>query len=456
MKKDNIRKKRNAYVLFTREPVPGFTKTRLMPYYTAEQCAELHECFLRDIAHEMMSRDFDIIVSYTGGEPSFLKKTFGRKAKYIEQRGNGLGQRMENAISDVLAMGYEKAVLTGSDIPELEAETIEASFAMLSASDIVIGPTSDGGYYLIGMKKLLHEAFDVKTYGVSTVFEETVSAIEAKELTVAKVDEYHDIDTNENLADLRRRIVEDIHLRRSETGRFVAENLRISVIVPVFNEEKTAGSMKAQLKKATQGRSDIEVIFVDGESTDSTLEVLGDDFTVLRSKKGRAVQMNTGAINSTGDVLFFLHCDSTLPEDFISEIKNCMKRKLFGCFGVKFDSCNFFMLTNRIISNNRAVLRGLVFGDQGIFIDRRLFFEEGMFPEIPVMEDYQFSRILKRMGYRPAIARRRIMTSSRRYGKGTVSIVKTEMLMWYLRMLYRHGADPGRLKDMYKDIREKY
>ena len=63
---------------------------------------------------------------------------------------------------------------------------------------------------------------------------------------------------------------------------------------------------------------------------------------------------------------------------------------------------------------------------------------------------------MKRMGYRPVIARRRIMTSSRRYGKGTVSIVKTEMLMWYLRMLYRHGADPGRLKDMYKDIREKY
>ena len=166
--------------------------------------------------------------------------------------------------------------------------------------------------------------------------------------------------------------------------------------------------------------------------------------------------MNTGAINSSGDVLFFLHCDSILPDNFISEIKDCMRKKLFGCFGVKFDSSNFFMLTNRIISNNRAVLRGLAFGDQGMFIDRKLFFEAGMFPEIPVMEDYEFSLKLKRMGYRPVMARRRILTSSRRYGKGTVSIVKTELLMWHLRMLYRRGADPGRLKEMYKDIREKY
>ena len=450
------RKKRNAYILFTREPVPGLTKTRLMPYYTAEQCADLHKCFLRDIAREMKGRDFDIIISYTGGDPIFLKKTFGRKAKYIGQRGEGLGQRMENAISDALSMGYEKAVLTGSDIPELEAETIHAAFAMLSAADTVIGPTADGGYYLIGMKKLHHEVFDVKTYGVSTVFEETVSAAEKRGLTVAKVDEYQDIDTREDLADLRRRIIADKRLRRSETGRFVAENIRISVIIPVFNEEKTVREIQAQLRDIAPDRNEAEIIFVDGGSTDGTPELLGRDFKVLKSEKGRGVQMNTGAISSSGDVLFFLHCDSRLPEDFLCEIKRCIRKKPFGCFGVKFDSRNIFMFTNRVISNHRAVFRGLVFGDQGMFIDRKLFFDAGMFPEIPVMEDYEFSRRMKRMGYRPVMAHRRILTSSRRYGKGTASIVNTEMLMWYLRMLYRHGADPGRLRDLYKDIREKH
>ncbi|MBR1985311.1 MAG: glycosyl transferase, partial [Mogibacterium sp.] len=77
-------------------------------------------------------------------------------------------------------------------------------------------------------------------------------------------------------------------------------------------------------------------------------------------------------------------------------------------------------------------------------------------PELPVMEDYGFSRKMKSLGYRPVMTRRRILTSSRRYGKGTVSILKTEMLMWYLRMLYRHGADPEELIEMYGDIREKY
>ena len=113
------------------------------------------------------------------------------------------------------------------------------------------------------------------------------------------------------------------------------------------------------------------------------------------------------------------------------------------------------MLTNRIVSNFRASLGGLPFGDQGIFIERQLFLDAGMFPEIPVMEDYEFSLKMKKRGFRPAMARSRILTSSRRYGKGTLSIIKTEMLMFYLRILYGMGEDPSRLKQRYKDIREK-
>jgi rSAM/selenodomain-associated transferase 2 len=229
--------------------------------------------------------------------------------------------------------------------------------------------------------------------------------------------------------------------------------MTISVIIPVYNESHNIGSMMDQLRPF---RDEVEVIFSDGGSTDDTLSLIGDEFKVVRCEKGRGKQLNEGALASCGDVLFFLHCDSVIPDDFPAEIRNCMMKKPFGCFGVRFDSANFFMLTNRIISNHRARFRGLAFGDQGIFIDRKLFFETGAFPELPVMEDYEFSRTLKRMGYRPVMTRHRILTSSRRYGKSTVSIVKTEMLMWYLRMLYRHGTDPGRLRVLYKDIREKH
>ena len=449
-RRSKVGEKKNAYVVFTREPVPGTTKTRLMPYYSAEKCAELHKCFLKDLSREVKRVDADIIVAYTGGEPVFLRKTFGSRAAYIAQRGNDLGQKMENAFADAFALGYENVILTGTDIPELKADSVNSAFEMLDSCDIVLGPTSDGGYYLIGMSSLHHEAFDLKLYGVSTVFEETTGSIRSSGFSVSIADEYSDIDDKEDIAGLMERVRGDRSVTGPDTRRFLMENITVSIIVPVYNEELTINTMIDQLRPY---KNKAEIIFVDGGSSDATLTLIGDEFRVISCERGRGRQLNEGAAASCGDVLFFLHCDSVLPKGFLGEIKRCMMRKPFGCFGVRFDSYNFFMLTNRIISNYRAALGGVAFGDQGMFIERKLFFDEGMFPEIPVMEDYEFSIRMKKRGYRPAMARRRILTSSRRYGKGTVSIVKTEMLMFYLRMLYRMGEDPSRLKQRYKDIR---
>ena len=448
----NKKKQDDAYIIFTREPVPGTTKTRLMPYYSAEKCAELHRCFLKDMAREMRKADADIIVAYTGGEPVYLRETFGRNAEYIAQRGDDLGQKMKNAFTDAFSMGYKRVILTGTDIPELKAESVNTAFEMLESYDIVLGPTTDGGYYLIGMNILHPEAFDVKLYGVSTVFDETANSIKEAGLTVSFADEYRDIDERKDIADLRGRIRDDASAAGRYTRRFLMENIDISIIIPVYNEEGTIITMMEQLRPH---KDEAEIIFVDGGSTDGTLALIGDEFSVISCERGRGRQLNEGAAASDGDVLFFLHCDSILPNGFLSEIKRCMMRRPFGCFGVKFDSRNFFMLTNRIVSNFRASLGGLPFGDQGIFIERQLFLDAGMFPEIPVMEDYEFSLKMKKRGFRPAMARSRILTSSRRYGKGTLSIIKTEMLMFYLRILYGMGEDPSRLKQRYKDIREK-
>jgi len=440
----------NALIIFTREPVAGKTKTRLMPYYTPEQCAMLHKCFIRDIAKEMKSADADIVVAYTGGEPAFLRKVFGRSSFFIEQKGRDIGERMKNAIADALSLGYEKAVLVGTDIPELEAETIDTAFTMLDASDAVIGPTEDGGYYLIGMKQVLDEPFEVKLYGTDTVYAETTAFMRNAGIVTEEVEPYSDIDTPEDLAGFRSRMREDAHLRHTRTGRFIAETAKISVIVPVFNE---AATIEGLLRQLEHYGDECEVIIVDGGSTDGTLKKIGGRFRVIQSSKGRGPQMNAGAMESSGDILFFLHCDSRLPEYFVREIRKCMMTCDYGCFGVKFPSRNFFMLTNRIISNHRAAVRGLPFGDQGIFIDRRLFFEVGMFPEIPVMEDYAFARKMRRYGYKPGMTGHRIETSARRYGSGTLSILKTEFRMWDLRRRFRKGDEPESIASKYTDIR---
>lgn len=460
-RKSNINN--NALIVFTREPEAGRTKTRLMPYFSASQCADLHRCMLKDISREVRKADADIVVAYTLGngscdsaEPHFLKETMGRNAVFIKQRGDDIGSRMQNAIEDVLDLGYRKAVLIGTDIPEIEAETIDASLAMLDVCDVVMGPTEDGGYYLIGMKAIHPEAFNVGSYGMATVFDETAASLMHAGLKVEKAEPYSDIDIPADVSGFRRRMREDPHLRRSHTGRFLAEKAGISVIVPVFNEEAEIERLIRQLGPYLD---ECELIIVDGGSTDATSEKIkncGDSRIIcLNTEKGRAVQMNAGAQASKGDILFFLHCDSILPERFTDEIRRVMAAYDWGCFRVGFPSHNFFMMTNCLFSNHRAFSRSLPFGDQGIFIDRDLFFEAGMFPAIPLMEDYEFSmRMRCHKGAKgPGSTGKKLITSARRYGTGTKSILRTEFHMWKLRRMYRKGVSAKIIKSMYDDIR---
>ena len=165
----------------------------------------------------------------------------------------------------------------------------------------------------------------------------------------------------------------------------------VSVIIPIYNEEKTIGTF---LKTLEPVKGKAEIIFVDGGSTDATLSLIPEDYRVLKSPKGRARQMNLGADKSRGDVLFFLHCDSEIPQDAVEQIEHVMGKYQAGCFGIAFHSKNIWMKCCQIISNRRIKDRKVMFGDQGIFIRRRLFFQIGGFPELPIMEDYQFSLTL--------------------------------------------------------------
>lgn len=448
-----MKTKKNAYILFTREPIPGKTKTRLMPYFTGEQCAELHKCFLMDIRDEMKRLDADIVVAYTGGKPEALTEIFGESTPRICQRGADIWEKMDNAIADTLALGYERAVLTGADIPELKSAVIAQAFKQLEASDVVLAPTSDGGYYLVGMNERHREVFSIETAGPKSVFEATHQSAEDMGLKVSLCDSQEDIDTPEDLADYRCRMRSDRKLRRTHTGRYLAHNTKVSIIVPTYNEKETIDSMLCQLRPL---RHEAEIIFVDGGSSDGTLtrvENAGSDFKIIRSGKGRGSQLNRGAEAATGDILFFLHCDSKLPAKPIEQIRKVMMSHDWGYFGVKFPSNNFFMITNRMNSNLRASAGRIVFGDQGIFIDRKVFKETGGFPDIPIMEDYSFSLKLRKLGIKPGRTSHRLETSPRRYGKGTFSILKTELLMFNLRRKFRRGTEPEELASIYRDIR---
>lgn len=443
--------KRQALIIFTRVPVPGQTKTRLMPYFTPKQCAEIHQYFLRDIAKTCEKISADVFVCHTPRDEDYvLFNIFGSETEYFLQDGDGLGERMYQAIFTVLEKGYESCVLIGTDVPQVEKEDIEEAFEILSRKDIVFGPTEDGGYYLVGMKEPKREVFEKQTYGHGSVLANTIFGLKAGNLTVGLGKKKRDIDTREDIWYYRERLRVQKSMQNTETGKFLMKTGKISIIVPIYNEEKTIRLLLNQLRTI---KDRCEIILVDGGSTDRTLEYIDSDFRVLHSEKGRAKQMNVGAKESTGDILFFLHCDSELPKKPLEQIRYVMKDYRVGCFGIAFHSKNFFLFTCRVISNHRIKDRNVVFGDQGIFLERKLFFDMGMFPELPIMEDYQFSLKLKERGERIGITPKKIYTSDRRFPKGTIPKLREMWKMNRLRKKYRDGMEIQLLADMYEDVR---
>ena len=191
---------KNALICFTRVPRPGLTKTRLLPILTPEQCAGLHWAFLRDLAQVYRAVDAHLFVAYTTDENwEALKPVFPTARDFFPQEGADLGEKMYNAIARVLGLGYEAVVLTGADLPLLEPRHLLGGFAALENADLAMGPTSDGGYYLIGMKQPRKSVFAISGYGGSSVYERTVAAAKNAGLIVAAAPVCDDVDTPEDL-----------------------------------------------------------------------------------------------------------------------------------------------------------------------------------------------------------------------------------------------------------------
>lgn len=221
----------------------------------------------------------------------------------------------------------------------------------------------------------------------------------------------------------------------------------ISVIVPVLNEEGSINGFLTSLR--SQCRKPAQIIVVDGGSHDATREraqPLCD--LLLIADKGRARQMNAGARHARGDVLWFLHADSHLPEhadDIIREALSQGSHK-WGRFDIRLSGKHFMLRVVERMMNWRSRMTGIVTGDQGMFVSRQLFEAVGGFPDIALMEDIAISRRLRSMG-RPACIHRPLITSSRRWEKN--GVIRTILLMWSLRLRYFFGADPERLARNY-------
>jgi rSAM/selenodomain-associated transferase 2 len=225
--------------------------------------------------------------------------------------------------------------------------------------------------------------------------------------------------------------------------------MKISVIVPALNEEKTIGAALGALLPLAPH----EIIVVDGGSEDRTAEICASfDVRVLHSDRGRARQMNLGAAQASGDVLLFLHADSRLPRTALADISAALvdSRCPGGRFDVELQGSHPMLKIIAALINARSRASRVGTGDQAIFVRRQVFECLGGYPDVPLMEDIALCRALKRLGG-VACLRSRVVTSARRWESD--GVWRTILRMWLLKLLYLAGVPPARLKQFYADTR---
>lgn len=197
--------------------------------------------------------------------------------------------------------------------------------------------------------------------------------------------------------------------------------MKISIIIPVLNEEKAITKLLDYLLGIINSEYTNEIIIVDGGSDDKTLEIVKNYslIKVLNSRKGRSIQMNCGAKKANSEILYFLHCDTFPPINFDAEIvSQAQKGKFSGCFKMKFDSNHIFLKVSQWFTQfNHKSCRG---GDQSLFVERNLFDKLNGFNEnLTIYEDNEFiSRLYKNSTF--TIIPKTVVTSARRYHKNGI------------------------------------
>ncbi|MCU0565814.1 MAG: TIGR04283 family arsenosugar biosynthesis glycosyltransferase [Oculatellaceae cyanobacterium Prado106] len=455
-------------IVFTRYPRPGSTKTRLIPALGETGAAHLQrqmtEHTLRQVETLHQQRAIAVKIWFAGdknlnlddpdqiaAEQQLMQDWLGSQWNYQPQGTGDLGARMAAAFQEAFVAGMEQVLIIGTDCPGLNADRLTDALQALQQQDLVLGDATDGGYYLLGLKRFIPELFVGIDWGTAAVLQQTVAIAENLGLAIAHLPPLTDIDRPEDLP-IWNAIVQ-------------GKKTRLSIVVPMLNESEQFGSQantdeqrwKSEWKHSYERRweqvgesEEVEWIGVDGGSGDRTIErATAAGLRVISSELGRARQMNAGAAIAQGEILLFLHVDTQLPQDFWAQVQATLAQPhvVAGAFNLKIQGDRPGL---RWIERGvwwRSHFCKLPYGDQAIFLKAEVFRQVGGFADLPIMEDFELVRRLQKLG-RVAIAPEFVMTSGRRWQK--IGVLRTTWINQWVILAYFLGISPQRIARWYR------
>lgn len=433
-------------IVFTRYPEPGKTKTRLIPCLGESGAADIQrrmtEFILARISDSKDKRPFSVEIRYEGGDEAAMRGWLGKGYRYLPQADGDLDQRMGNAFKHAFEEGMSAVVIIGTDIPGITPRIVNEAFGALGRNDLVFGPAADGGYYLVGLhraayRRAMPELMTGIAWGTGDVLKQTLRITTRIGLQEVLLDELQDVDRPEDLA-----------VWEKACGVPLDADLIncISVIIPALNE---ADNIYSTLNRVMRGIN-IETIVVDGGSRDETIDIAHSlGARVIGSQPPRAKQMNAGAQMAGGSILLFLHADTRLPDRYDVHVRRTLQMPgvAAGAFELRIDSPQPSLRLMERVANLRSRYFQKPYGDQAYFLKTNLFKDLGGFPDLPIMEDYELIRRLRKKG-RIAIVADAVFTSARRWLN--FGIYKTWFVNQMLIAAYHIGVSPQTIARWYK------
>jgi rSAM/selenodomain-associated transferase 2/rSAM/selenodomain-associated transferase 1 len=379
-------------VIFSKYPVSGKSKTRMIPELGAEGAAglqrEMTEHVVRQARELRKWRPLEIEVRFTGGTLGEMQNWLGRDVRYTEQGTGNLGERMHRAMSTGISDGMERVVIVGADIPTARLSDWHQAFSALGHKDVVLGPATDGGYYLIGMTRSERRVFEEVAWGSEAVMATTRQRIAESGLNHAELTPRDDIDRPE-----------DLDAWRSVKGtRDTIRTDGVSVIVPTFNECETVVGTVRQIESMG---IPAEVVVVDGGSQDGTCQRLEETSArVIPGRPPRGAQCQLGATHARFSNLLFLHADTQLPADALERVMRFVKQdgNGLGAFRFAIPARGWGYRWIEFWTHVRVWMWRLPYGDQGLFMRADVFWAMNGFRSLPIMDDFDLVVRVRKFG----------------------------------------------------------